>query len=86
MRAPFAIPELDRVFLVRVADWLAVAVAIALPWSTTAVGIAIAAWLIVLLPTLDAAAVKYVLRTAAGGLPVVLWSLGLIGMLWADVS
>jgi hypothetical protein len=37
------------------ADWLAVAVAVALPWSTSAVGIAIAAWLIVFLPTLDGA-------------------------------
>lgn len=76
----------DRTFLARLADWLAVAVAVSLPWSTTAVGITIAAWLIVLLPTLDAAAVRRELRTAAGGLPVVLWSLGLIGMLWANVD
>ncbi|HEV2625600.1 MAG TPA: O-antigen ligase family protein [Xanthobacteraceae bacterium] len=76
----------DRTFLARLADWLAVAVAVSLPWSTTAVGITIAAWLIVLLPTLDAAAVRRELGTAAGGLPVVLWSLGLIGMLWANVD
>jgi O-antigen ligase len=76
----------DRMVLARLADWLAVAVAISLPWSTTAVGITIAAWLIVLLPTLDAAAVRRELGTAAGGLPVVLWSLGLIGMLWANVD
>jgi len=30
--------------------------------------------------------VKRDLGTAAGGLPVVLWCLGLVGMLWADVS
>jgi O-antigen ligase len=86
MSAPSSITRFDRAFFVRLADWLAVAVAIALPWSTSAVGIAIAAWLIVLLPTLDAAAVKRELGTAAGGLPVVLWCLGLVGMLWADVS
>jgi O-antigen ligase len=86
MSAPSSITRFDRAFFVRLADWLAVAVAIALPWSTSAVGIAIAAWLVVLLPTLDAAAVKRELGTAAGGLPVVLWCLGLVGMLWADVS
>jgi len=76
----------DRSFLVSLADWAAVAVAVALPWSTSAVGIAIAVWLVVLLPTLGAASVKRELATAAGGLPVVLWCLGVIGTLWADVS
>src|SRR6516225_5307375 len=76
----------DRSFLVRLADWAAVAVAVALPWSTSAVGIAIAVWLVVSLPTLSAASVKRELGTAAGGLPVVLWCLGVIGTLWADVS
>src|SRR4029077_12707290 len=76
----------SRSFLVKLADWAAVAVAVALPWSTSAVGIAIAVWLVVLLPTLSAASVKRELATAAGGLPVVLWCLGVIGMLWADVS
>jgi O-antigen ligase len=86
MSAPSAIPRFDRAFFVRLADWLAVAVAIALPWSTSAVGIAIAAWLVVLLPTLNATALKRELATAAGGLPVILWGLALIGMIWADVS
>ncbi len=76
----------DRSFLVKLADWAAVAVAVALPWSTSAVGIAIAVWLMVLLPTLDSASLRRELATAAGGLPVVLWCLGVIGMLWADVS
>jgi O-antigen ligase len=76
----------DRLMLVRLADWAAVAVAVALPWSTSAVGIAVAVWLVVLLPTLSAASVKRELATAAGCLPVVLWCLSVIGMLWADVS
>jgi hypothetical protein len=76
----------DRSSLTRSAGWAAVAVAVALPWSTSAVGIAIALWLVLLLPTLDWACVKRELVTAAGGLPVLLWCLGAIGMLWADVS
>ena len=86
MSAPSSIARFDRAFFVRLADWLAVAVAIALPWSTSAVGVSIAAWLVVLVPTLDAAAVKRELGAAAGGLPVVLWCMGLVGMLWAEVS
>jgi O-antigen ligase len=76
----------NRSSLVRLADWAAVAVAVALPWSTSAVGITIAVWLVFLLPTLDAASLKRELVTAAGGLPVVLWCLGVVGMLWAGVS
>ena len=78
--------QFDRSSLLGVADWAAVAVAVALPWSTSAVGVAIAVWLLLLLPTLDATSVRRELATAAGGLPVVLWFLGLIGMLWADVG
>ena len=86
MSGSSTIARFDRAFFVRLADWLAVTVALALPWSTSAAGIVIAAWLIILLPTLDAAAVKREVGTAAGGLPVILWCLGLVGMLWADVS
>src|SRR6516225_3653355 len=86
MAACSSIVRFDRAHLVGLADWLAVAVALALPWSTSAVGIAIAAWVVVLLPTLDIASVRHELATAAGGLPVVLWCFGVIGMLWADVS
>jgi len=75
----------DRALLARLADWLAVAVALALPWSTTAVGVAITAWLIIVVPTINAAALKRELGTSAGGLPVLLWGLGLVGMLWANV-
>jgi O-antigen ligase len=76
----------DRATLMRLADWAAVAVAVALPWSTSAVGVAIAAWLLILLPSLDADSVKRALTSPAGGFAAVLWCLGVIGMLWADVS
>lgn len=77
---------LDRRALQPVADWLAVAVAVSLPWSTTATGILVVLWLVAVLPTLDVAAVRREVATAAGGLPVLLWALAAVGMLWADVS
>jgi O-antigen ligase len=76
----------SRSFLAWLADWLVVLVAITLPWSTTATGICIAAWLFVVLPTLGVEAVRRELASAPGGLPVVLWCLGLMGTLWAGVD
>jgi O-antigen ligase len=85
-----ALARFDAAFLRRsgnrLADWLAVGVALALPWSTSATSIFIFAWLLAVLPTSDATAIKRELATPAGGLPVLLWFLGLIGMLWADVD
>jgi O-antigen ligase len=76
----------DRAALARIADWLAVAVVISLPWSTSATGILVVVWLIALIPTLDVATLSRELRSPAGGLPVLLWLFALIGMLWADVT
>ncbi len=64
---------------------LAIALAVSLPWSTSATGIIAGLWLLALIPTLDRAALRRVLTTPAGGLPVLLWGLGVAGMLWADV-
>jgi O-antigen ligase len=75
-----------RARLIPVADGLVAAVAVSLPWSTSATGILIVLWLIVLVPTLDGASVRREVLSMAGGLPVLLWALGAIGMLWADVS
>lgn len=81
---PMAV-AIDRARLAQFADWLAVAVAVSLPWSTSATAILIVLWLLALLPTLDVGDVPRELATAAGGLPVLLWVLAVIGMLWADV-
>jgi O-antigen ligase len=70
----------------QIADGLAAAVAVSLPWSTSATGILIVAWIIAVMPTLDIASVRREVLSAAGGLPVLLWALGAVGMLWADVS
>ena len=72
--------------LAQMADGLVTAVAVSLPWSTSATAILIVLWLIALVPTLDAASVRREVLSAAGGLPVLLWLLGAVGMLWADVS
>jgi O-antigen ligase len=72
--------------LAQIADWAAVGVAVSLPWSTSATSILLVLWLVALLPTLDVAMVRREVETAAGGLPVLLWLLAALGMLWADVS
>ena len=78
--------KLDRPTLQQLADWLAIAVIVSLPWSTSATLALIVLWLIAVLPALDVASIRRELSTAAGGLPVLLWVLAAIGMLWADVS
>src|ERR1035437_4833633 len=78
--------HLDRTRLAKIADGLAVAVAVSLPWSTSVTGILLVLFLCALIPTLDWAAPRRELLTAAGGLPVLLVALGVLGMAWADVS
>jgi O-antigen ligase len=77
--------RLDRTFFANLADGFAIGVAIAMPWSTSATGILIAVWLVFVLAALDPDSIKRELSTAAGALPVLLWCLGAVGMLWADV-
>jgi O-antigen ligase len=72
--------------LVQVVDGLAAAVAVSLPWSTSATAILIVLWLIAVVPTIDGAALRREVLSPAGGLPVLLWIAGALGMLWADVS
>src|SRR5262249_33180944 len=68
-----------------IADWLAIAIAIALPWSTSATSVLIVLWLIAVAPTLDFGELRATLMTPAGGLPVLLVLLAVAGMLWAGV-
>ncbi len=72
--------------LARYADALAIGVAIALPWSASATSIFILLWLIALVPTLTFAELRREITNPAGGLPVLLFSLGLLGMAWSDAS
>jgi O-antigen ligase len=86
MSAWSILPGLNRAGWLRAADWFALAVAVTLPWSTTATGIFIALWLITILPAMEFGMLQRELTRAAGFLPVALWVLAAIGMLWADVT
>ncbi len=78
--------QTHRARLVIIADCLVVAIAVSLPWSTSATGILLALWLVVFLPILDWGNLRSAVFTAVGGLPVVLFLLGAVGMMWADVT
>ena len=86
MNGVLSVTTPHRMRLARIADGLAAAVAVSLPWSTSATGILIVLWLIALVPTLDGASLRREVLSAAGGLPVLLWALGAVGMLWAEAS
>jgi O-antigen ligase len=77
---------LGRERLSRIADGLVVAVAMSVPWSTSATGILIVLWLLAFTPTVDMAALRREARSWAGALPVLLWLLAVVGMLWAHAS
>jgi hypothetical protein len=50
---------LDRARFTQAADWMAVAVAASLPWSTSLSGILIVIWLLCLIPTLDLRSLRW---------------------------
>ena len=68
------------------ADILAVAIAVSLPWSTSATAILVGVWFFTLLPVLRLEEIRRKILTPAGGLPVLLVLLGIAGMVWADVT
>jgi O-antigen ligase len=72
--------------LATVADILAVAIAVSLPWSTSATAILIGLWFFTLVPVLRWDELRREILTPAGGLPVLLVLLGIAGMLWTDVT
>lgn len=76
----------DRARQIELVDWVAVAFAVSLPWSTTITSVLAVVWLIAVLPTVEVPAFRRDLMTAAALLPVLLWLLAAAGTLWADVS
>jgi hypothetical protein len=76
----------SRKKLATVADILAVAIAVSLPWSTSATGILVGLWVFTLVPVFRWEELRREILTPAGGLPVLLVLLGVAGMLWADVT
>ena len=79
-------PRFDRDRLARLADGLAVALAVSLPWSTSATGILVVLWLLALLPTVKLAELVRELREPACGFPLLLWGLGVLGLLWSPAG
>jgi O-antigen ligase len=75
----------DRKRCAQLADGLVIALAISLPWSTSAASIFAALWLVAIVPTLDAPSLHRVLGMPAGGLPVLLFALAIVGTLWAEI-
>lgn len=68
----------------RMADHLAVLMAISLPWSTTVFGVFTVLWLITLATVIDARQFRMQFHRPACWLPVALFCLAALGMLWAD--
>jgi O-antigen ligase len=74
-----------RESLMRLADYLVVGIAIALPWSTSATVILICIWALVVIPTITPQEFKEEMTRPAAYLPVALFVLAALGMLWADI-
>src|SRR5437870_4613955 len=75
-----------RRHLADMADWLVVAIAAALPWSTSATAILIALWFATVLPTLDFAAVYEECRKPGATRPVLAAALSVLLVLWAGLA
>ena len=72
--------------LATVADILAVAIAVSLPWSTSATSILVGFWILAVAPVCRWDELRREILTPTGGLPVLLVLLGVAGTLWADVA
>src|SRR4051812_24297590 len=72
--------------LVRLADWLAGATVVSLPWSTSATTVLIVAWAVVVLGTLDRESIDRVKFMAAVILPVAIAMYAVLAVAWSDVA
>src|SRR5215510_3537104 len=77
---------LDRAHFAQAADWLAIAVAVSLPWSTSLTGILIGLWYIAVIPTLDLRSLRWAVALPAAAIPLLLFAYGVIGMAWGGAS
>lgn len=85
VKRPFTL-VIDQIRRGEAADWLVVAIAVSLPWSTSLTAILIVLWLIAVVPILDIPSLRREIMAPVGGVPVLLWGLAVVGMLWADVD
>jgi O-antigen ligase len=70
----------------KAADIVAVLIALSLPWSTSLVGIFGAVFVIVVAPTLDLKSFLQSLKRPIAALPIALFVLAVVGMLWSDAA
>ncbi|NWG24065.1 MAG: O-antigen ligase family protein [Pseudorhodoplanes sp.] len=84
MTKSVAAARIDLVQWRRAADWLAMALAASLPWSTSATLVIAGLWLVALLPTIEKDDVRAMLASPAAWLVLALIAFGAVGMLWAD--
>lgn len=75
-----------RARLAEIADWLVVAVAVSLPWSTSATSILLVLWLIAVVPSFEWSELRQSIAIPAAGLAIALFLFAALGMLWAHVS
>jgi len=76
----------DRARFAQAADWMAVAVAVLFPWSTSLSGILIGIWLLCIIPTLDLRSLRQAVAVPAAAIPLALFLYGVIGMAWGGAS
>jgi len=74
----------DRLRSLKAADTIAVLTGVALPWSTSATAILVAAGAVVLLCTLDPSDARRAVSTPAGAFPLALLVLAILGVLWSE--
>nr|WP_249792613.1 O-antigen ligase family protein [Bradyrhizobium sp. BRP22] len=70
----------------KAADIVAVLIALSLPWSTSLVGIFGALFVLVVAPTLDLKSFLQSLQRPIAALPIALFVLAVVGMLWSDAA
>jgi O-antigen ligase len=70
----------------KAADFVAILIALSLPWSTSLVSIFVVVWVIALTPTLDLDACVASLKRAICVLPLALFALAAVGMFWSDAT
>lgn len=66
------------------ADIFAILMAASLPWSTTIFGIFVVLWLIVLATTVDVHQLRETIGRPQSAIPVALFALAVVGMMWSD--
>ncbi|MEA2865357.1 MAG: O-antigen ligase [Bradyrhizobium sp.] len=82
--APMSSIRRDPAAWVRIADLIAVCIALALPWSTSLVAIFAVAWIIVIVPTLELSTFRRFLKQPPCILPIAFFTLAVAGSLWSD--